>query len=71
MKKMFFISFAIVFLCPIRILAANYLAQRGITSVIAGNFGSKMVNTLDNKSIAYFELKGVVDTAVKKVLKLN
>ncbi len=52
-------------------LAANFLAQRGITTVIAGNFGSKMVNTLENKSITLFEFKGIADNAVKKVLKLN
>ena len=52
-------------------LAANFLARRGISIVIAGNFGSKMVNTLENKSVTHFEFKGVVDNAVKKVLKLN
>ena len=52
-------------------LAANFLAQRGIITVIAGNFGSKMVNTLENKSITHFEFKGIADNAVKKVLKLN
>ena len=49
-------------------LAANFLAQRGITTVIAGNFGSKMVNTLENKSITHFEFKGIAENAVKKVL---
>ena len=130
MKRMFFISLAIIFLCPVMInagelenikiavaadgksaqssvsnmaakcpyyllfnnkgelievvdnpyrdasrgagpLAANFLAQRGITTVIAGNFGSKMVKTLENKSVTHFEFKGLADNAVKKVLKLN
>ena len=31
--------------------AANFLAQQGVTLVIAGNFGSKMNNTLKNKGI--------------------
>jgi len=52
-------------------LAANFLSQRGITSVIARNFGSKMVNTLDNKSITHFEHKGVADNAEKKIIKLK
>ena len=52
-------------------LAANFLARRGITTVIAGNFGSKMVNTLENKSIAHFEFKGIADNAVKIVIKLK
>ena len=51
--------------------AANFLAQRGITIVIAGNFGSKMVNTLENKGVTHFEFKGLADNAVEKVLKLN
>ena len=50
-------------------LAANFLAQKGVTIVIAGNFGSKMINTLKNKNITHFEFKGRVDEAVKRVLK--
>ncbi len=52
-------------------LAANFLAQRGVNIIIAGNFGSKMVNTLENKGVTHFEFKGPVDDAVKRVLKLN
>jgi len=51
--------------------AANFLAQRDVTIVIAGDFGSKMINTLKNKGITHFEFKGRVDDAVKRVLKLN
>jgi len=51
--------------------AANFLAQKGVTIVIAGNFGSKMINTLKNKGITHFEFKGRADDAVKRVLKLN
>ena len=49
--------------------AANFLAQRGVTIVIAGNFGSKMINTLKSNGITHFEFEGRVDDAVKKVLK--
>ena len=49
--------------------AANFLAQKGVTIVIAGNFGSKMINILKNKGITHFEFKGRVDEAVKRVLK--
>ena len=48
--------------------AANFLAQKGVTIVIAGDFGFKMINTLKNKSINHFEFKGRVDDAVKRVL---
>ena len=49
--------------------AANFLAHRDVTTVIAGNFGSKMINTLKSNGITHFEFKGRVDDAVKKVLK--
>ena len=49
--------------------AANFLAQRGVTIVIAGNFGSKMINTLKSNGISHFKFEGRVDDAVKKVLK--
>ena len=49
--------------------AAHFLARKGITIVIAGNFGSKMIKTLKNKGIAHFECEGEVDAAVKRVLK--
>ena len=49
--------------------AANFLAQRGVTIVIAGNFGSKMINTLKNNGIAHFEFKGSVGDAVKRALE--
>jgi len=52
-------------------LAANFLVQRDIDIIVAESFGSKMVNTLENKGVTHFEFKGRVDDAIKKVLKLN
>ncbi|GAI85154.1 unnamed protein product, partial [marine sediment metagenome] len=49
--------------------AANFIAQRGVTTVIAVNFGWKMINTLKNKGIAHFEFEGGVDDAVKRALE--
>jgi len=49
--------------------AANFLARTGVTIVIAGNFGSKMINTLKSNGITHFEFKGSVGDAVKSVLK--
>ena len=48
--------------------AANFLAQRGIDIIVAESFGSKMVNTLENKGVTHFEFKGLVADAVKRVL---
>lgn len=49
--------------------AANFLARRGVTVVIAENFGAKMINTLKNKGIMYFQFKGSVFDAVKMALE--
>jgi len=47
----------------------NFLDRQGVTLVIAGDFGSKMINILKNKGITHFEFKGRVDDAVKKALE--
>ena len=52
-------------------LAANFLAQRDIDVIVAESFGSKMIDALRNSGKTYFEFKGRVDDAIKKVLKLN
>ncbi len=49
--------------------AAKFLFQKGVTIIIAGNFGSKMTNTLESNGITHFEFKGSVDDAVKRVLE--
>jgi len=49
--------------------AANFLAERNVTIVIAGMFGNKMKNVLETKEIAYFESQGTVEEAIRKVLE--
>ncbi len=49
--------------------AANFLAERNVTIVIAGRFGDKMKDALETKEIAYFESKGIVEEAIRKVLE--
>lgn len=51
--------------------AANFLVEKGVTIVIAENFGLKMINVFKNKLIRYIECEGRVDEAVKKVLELK
>jgi predicted Fe-Mo cluster-binding NifX family protein len=48
--------------------AANFLAQRDIDIIVAGSFGSKMINTLKDKDITHYEFKGSVSNAVKRAL---
>jgi len=49
--------------------AANFLAEKNVTIVIAGNFGNKMIAALKTQEIAYFEFKGIAEEAVKKILE--
>lgn len=49
--------------------AANFLAERNVTIVIAGRFGNNMKNVLETKEIAYFESQGIVEEVIKKVLE--
>ncbi len=51
--------------------AAKFLAAKGVTIVIAENFGIKMINTLKGNRISHFEFKGPADEAVSKVLELK
>ena len=51
--------------------AANFLAQRDIDIIVAGSFGSKMIDALRNSGKTHFEFKGRVDDAVKRVLQLS
>jgi predicted Fe-Mo cluster-binding NifX family protein len=49
--------------------AANFLAEKNVTIVIAGNFGNKMKDALKAEEIAYFEFEGIVEEAIKKILE--
>ena len=51
--------------------AANFLAQRDIDIIVAGSFGSKMIDALRNSGKTHFEFKGRVDDAVNRVFTLN
>ncbi len=49
--------------------AANFLAEKKVTIIVAEKFGSKMKNVLQTKEIICFEWEGIVEEAVKKVLE--
>ena len=49
--------------------AANFLAEKNVTIVIAGNFGNKMKDALETNEIAFFEFEGIVEDAIQKVLE--
>ena len=47
---------------------ANFLAEKGVTIVIAETFGGKMINAMKSKGMTHFKFKGIASDAVKKVL---
>ena len=49
--------------------ATNFLAEKNVTIVIAGNFGTKMIAALKAQEIDYFEFEGIVEDAIKKILE--
>ncbi|MBW1888322.1 MAG: hypothetical protein JRI52_08240 [Deltaproteobacteria bacterium] len=51
--------------------AANFLAAKSVTIVIAENFGAKMINILKGKLIRCVEFQGHVDEAVRKVVEVK
>ena len=49
--------------------AADLLAEKNVTVVVAGDFGHKMKSALDEKGIDHHEATGIVKKAVEKLLK--
>jgi len=49
--------------------AANFLAEKKVTLVVAEKFGDKMKDVLQTKKITCFEWEGIVEEAVKKILE--
>jgi predicted Fe-Mo cluster-binding NifX family protein len=45
------------------------LAQKGATTVVAGEFGKNMIDAMKGKGIKYLEFRGSAESAVKKVLE--
>jgi predicted Fe-Mo cluster-binding NifX family protein len=50
---------------------ASFFANKGVKLVIAGNFGHKMKQALQENNIQYIEITGVVCNAVQTVIKDN
>jgi predicted Fe-Mo cluster-binding NifX family protein len=49
--------------------AEHFLAQKGVTMVIAGNFGPTMVHGLKNNKVTHLLFEGTVCDALKKALE--
>jgi len=46
-----------------------FLAQKGATAVVAGEFGENMIQAMKGKGMRYLEFKGSAEAALKKVLE--
>ncbi|MBN1105617.1 MAG: hypothetical protein JXL84_19570 [Deltaproteobacteria bacterium] len=46
-----------------------FLAQKGVTFVVAGEFGKNMIQAMTAKGIGYFEFRGSAEMALKKALE--
>jgi len=51
------------------VAAANFLAEKSVTIVVAGKFGNKMTDALKAKEIAHFVFEGIAEEAVRKILE--
>ena len=49
--------------------AANFLAGRNVTVVVAGSIGNKMRDALEAQEITYYEFEGSVEEAVREILE--
>ena len=50
-------------------MVVDFLAGKGVTTIIAGTFGNKMIAAMQAKGINHIEFKGIAAEAVKKALK--
>ena len=46
-----------------------FLAKKGVTMVVAGEFGENMIQAMKGKGMRYLEFKGSAEEALKKVLE--
>ncbi|MBN1473240.1 MAG: hypothetical protein JW914_01365 [Syntrophaceae bacterium] len=51
------------------IMVVDYLSSKGVTMIIASNFGNKMIAAMEAKHINCLTFKGTVVDAVKKVIQ--
>jgi predicted Fe-Mo cluster-binding NifX family protein len=49
--------------------AANFLAGRDVTAVVAGSIGNKMRDALEAHEISFFEFEGSGEEAVREILE--
>ncbi len=46
-----------------------FLEQKGVTVVVAGEFGKNMINAMQERGMRYMEFRGSAEEALKKVME--
>jgi predicted Fe-Mo cluster-binding NifX family protein len=49
-------------------LVVEYLAEKGVGTLIAGRFGPPMIDAMDRKGMRYFQYSGVAQDAVERAV---
>ena len=49
-------------------LVVDYLAEKGVTIIVAGRFGPPMIEAMNRKGMKYFLYSGVAQEAVERVM---
>jgi predicted Fe-Mo cluster-binding NifX family protein len=49
--------------------AANFLAGKNVTIVVAGKCGNKMNGALEAQEMTFFDFEGIAEEAIKKILE--
>lgn len=50
-------------------LVVQLLARKGVSIFVAGDFGERMIYTLEERNIEYMKIQGTAEEAVKRVMK--
>jgi predicted Fe-Mo cluster-binding NifX family protein len=48
-----------------------FLAQKGVTTIVAGEFGKNMIQAMKERDIKYMEFQGSAEAALKNVLEAS
>jgi predicted Fe-Mo cluster-binding NifX family protein len=48
-----------------------FLAQKGVTTIVAGEFGKNMIQAMKERDIKYMEFQGSAEGALRKFLKAS
>jgi predicted Fe-Mo cluster-binding NifX family protein len=51
------------------VAVANMLTEKGVSAVVAGDFGRKMIDVLEERGVKYYQEEGSVKEVLQKVIE--